>query len=73
MKSKSKFLFLSLLSGMTHAADKPNVLIIYTDEHNFRTLESYLPLMGEAQRYPWGNNVPLSTPNIKFLSDHGVL
>jgi len=68
-------LSLALLSGGISQAtvNKPNVLIIYTDEHNFRTLESYLPLMGEAQRHPWGNNVPLTTPNIKFLSDNGVI
>ncbi len=55
------------------ASDGHNVLIIYTDEHNFRTLEAYQKLIPEGQRYPWGNNVPLETPNINYLAEKGVL
>ncbi|MFA5416961.1 MAG: sulfatase-like hydrolase/transferase, partial [Bacteroidales bacterium] len=75
MNARLKIVTLAVItSGAAQAVEnKPNVLIVYTDEHNFRTLESYLPLMGEVQRHPWGANVPLATPNIKFLSDNGVI
>ena len=33
---------------------KPNLLIIHTDEHNFRTLGCYRDLMTEDQAFVWG-------------------
>jgi len=56
--------------GLSHS---PNVFIVYTDEHNFRTLQAYLPLLPEAQRHPWGEQVPLETPNLNFLAEQGVI
>lgn len=74
---KSPFLHAALCFGTTAVASglsqSPNVLIIYTDEHNFRTIEAYLPLIPEAQRYPWGENVPLKTPNLNYLAENGVI
>jgi hypothetical protein len=36
------------------AADRPNLLVIQTDEHSFRTLGCYRALLPEAQAYVWG-------------------
>ena len=49
---KRNLLTLTLaLSGFAqgHAAAKPNLLIIHTDEHNFRTLGCYRKLMAPEQ------------------------
>ena len=71
---KQSLLTLSLMSvAAVQAADRPNVILIYTDEHNFKTIEAYLPLMQEAQRHPWGDNLKLETPNLNFLAENGVL
>ena len=34
--------------------NRPNLLIIHTDEHNFRTLGCYRDLMEEDQAFVWG-------------------
>jgi arylsulfatase A-like enzyme len=47
-------------SGVMHAADKPNLLIIHTDEHHYNTLGCY------------GGTI-VKTPNIDFLADQGAL
>jgi arylsulfatase A-like enzyme len=46
--------------GAMHAADKPNLLIIHTDEHHYNTLGCY------------GGTI-VKTPNIDFLADQGAL
>ncbi len=38
-------LFLLGLTACINVAEKPNILIIYTDEHNFRTLGCYRRLI----------------------------
>ncbi|MEZ6126319.1 MAG: sulfatase-like hydrolase/transferase [Planctomycetaceae bacterium] len=43
------------------AADRPNILLIYTDDHSYRTIGCY------PQAYPW-----VKTPNIDALADRGV-
>ena len=73
MKKQSLLTFSLLSVAAMQAADKPNVILIYTDEHNFKTIEAYLPLMQEAQRHPWGDNLKLETPNLNFLAENGVL
>ena len=53
-------LLLAALTAATlaRAAEPPlNVLIIQTDEHNFRTLGCYRELMSEKQAYIWGPGV----------------
>lgn len=74
MRHIPKALSLALLAnGVALAADKPNVLIIYTDEHNYKTIEAYLPYTAESERYPWGEDLDLETPNINYLAENGVL
>ena len=56
-----------------HAAnDKPNLLIIQTDEHNFRTLGCYRATMRKDQALMWGDAV-VETPHIDSIAKRGVL
>jgi arylsulfatase A-like enzyme len=68
------FLFLLLTALTTRAAEQPlNVLIIQTDEHNFRTLGCYRKLMSEEQAYVWGPSVKVETPNIDWIANNGAI
>ena len=61
---------LSLLSA---PAPKPNVLIIHTDEHNFRTLGCYRALLPPEAAFVWGKGIEVKTPHIDWLAEHGAL
>ena len=52
---------------------KPNLVIIHTDEHNFRTLGCYRKLMSEEQAFVWGKGVKVDTPNIDWIADNGAV
>lgn len=52
---------------------KPNVIIIHTDEQNFRTLGCYREHLSPEQAFPWGKGNNVETPNIDYLAGHGVL
>lgn len=60
----------STLAGKSR---QPNILILHTDEHNFRTLGCYRALMSEDQSYVWGAGVKVDTPNIDSLAAEGAL
>lgn len=62
-------------SGLKHspAKQKPNLLIIHTDEHNLRTIGAYREILGEEQAFIWGEDVFVSTPNIDALARSGAL
>ena len=51
----------------------PNVLVILTDEHNFRTLGCYRALLPKEQAYVWGDGVAVETPHIDSLAKRGLL
>ncbi|WOH36620.1 sulfatase [Thalassotalea fonticola] len=53
-------------------AERPNVVVIMTDEHNFRTLGAYRKLMSKEQGEMWGKEV-VETPNIDWLADNGAI
>ena len=53
-----------LFPSTVKAADRPNIIIIQTDEHNFRTLGCYRDIMTEDQAYMWGKGIKVETPNI---------
>ena len=57
------------------AAEKsgPNLLIIQTDEHNFRTLGCYRKTLKPDQALMWGAKAIVETPNIDWLASHGAL
>lgn len=53
--------------------EKPNLIIIYTDEHNFRTLGCYRDLMTEDQAFVWGKGVEVKTPHIDRIANEGAI
>jgi len=63
-----------LAGGRALAAgrERPNLLVIHTDEHNFRTLGCYRALMPKAQALMWGPTV-VQTPHIDWLAKHGAV
>ena len=62
MKDKI-FPFLSLVVSCAYASEKPNLIVIQTDEHTINTLGCYRRLVGDINDSPWGKNV-VQTPNI---------
>lgn len=52
---------------------KLNLLIIMTDEYNFRTLGRYRDLLNEEQAYLWGMGVAVETPHIDSLAKEGAM
>ncbi|MCP4097970.1 MAG: sulfatase [Planctomycetaceae bacterium] len=74
------FAFISLTSFLSvgqadsgdHNSASPNLILIMTDEHNFRTLGCYREMMEKRQAYMWGPAV-VETPNIDWLADQGAL
>lgn len=52
---------------------KPNLLIIQTDEHNFRTLGCYRDQLSDEQALMWGEGNIVETPNIDYLAENGML
>lgn len=69
---------LSLVSALAYAGKyarnkKTNLLILHTDEHNFRTLGCYRKLLSDDQAFVWGKGVKVDTPNIDWLADNGAI
>ena len=52
---------------------RPNLLVIQTDEHNFRTLGAYRDLLSDDQSFMWGEGIKVETPNIDWLAQNGVI
>jgi len=53
--------------------EKPNLIIIQTDEHSFRTISAYQKLLLEEQAFVWGKGNNSKTPNIDRLADEGAI
>lgn len=51
---------------------RPNLLIIHTDEHNFRTLGCYRETLPKDQAFMWGSAV-VETPHIDRIAHEGAL
>ncbi len=62
-----------VLSSLTGSGASPNLLVIVTDEHNFRTLGCYRALMPEDQAFIWGKGVVVETPHIDSLARDGAI
>ena len=64
-----------LLAGfqVVRAAESPNILLIVTDEHNFRTLGCYRDHLPKEQAEMWGPGVIVQTPHIDRLAREGVI
>jgi len=54
-------------------ARRPNLLIIQTDEHNFRTLGCYRRQLSYEQAHVWGRGVRVETPHIDSLATDGAI
>ena len=52
---------------------KPNLLIIQTDEHSFRTLGCYREQLSHDQAFVWGDAINVETPNIDYLAKNGII
>ena len=52
---------------------KPNIIIIQTDEHNFRTLGCYREQLSKEQAFIWGEGVKVDTPNLDRLAHEGAI
>ncbi len=52
---------------------RPNVLVIITDEHNFRTLGCYREQLSREQAEMWGPGTIVETPNIDRIAHEGVI
>ncbi|MFK8113152.1 MAG: sulfatase [Rubripirellula sp.] len=64
---------LVLLAIPTMAAAPLNLLIIQTDEHNFRTLGCYRETLPPEQAFIWGKNAIVETPAIDSVAARGAL
>ncbi len=62
------------LSRPAVAAEEPrvNLLVVMTDEHNFRTLGCYRETLSPQQALMWGPAV-VETPNIDWLAQQGAI
>lgn len=52
---------------------KPNLIIIHTDEHNLRTIGAYRTTMVQEQAEIWGKGNVVETPNIDRIAKEGAL
>lgn len=63
----------ALLAAAAAPASRPNLLVIQTDEHNFRTLGAYRALLPREQAFIWGDGVKVDTPNLDWIAAHGAI
>ncbi|WP_344788696.1 sulfatase-like hydrolase/transferase [Postechiella marina] len=64
--------WLTLYSSYAQSA-KPNLIVIQTDEHNFRTLGCYRDLMEDNQAFMWGKQAVVETPFIDSIAQNGAI
>ena len=72
-KSRFCFLFAVLLCTSMPANEPRNVLIIQTDEHNFRTLGCYRDTLPQEQAFVWGKDAFVETPAIDSIAQRGAI
>ena len=68
-----RLIFISLFIITLASAKDPNIVIIMTDEHNYRTLGCYRDQLSTNQAFIWGEGVKVDTPNIDSLAHEGAL
>ncbi len=71
--SRFCFLIAGLLCTPLFADEPRNVLIIQTDEHNFRTLGCYRDTLPPEQAFVWGKEAFVETPAIDSLAQRGAI
>ncbi|WP_182870900.1 sulfatase family protein [Rhodopirellula sp. JC639] len=62
-----------LVKPLAGADERRNVLIIQTDEHNFRTLGCYRQTLPEEQALVWGKDAVVETPAIDSIAQRGAI
>lgn len=67
------FLFTVFVSSSFHLLAKPNLVVVMTDEHNFRTLGCYRDTLSDDQAFVWGEEAKVDTPHIDSLAREGAL
>lgn len=60
-------------TSLASAASPPNLLIIQTDEHNFRTLGCYRETLPKDQALIWGEDAFVETPAIDSIAHRGAI
>ncbi|MBD0401982.1 PKD domain-containing protein [Flammeovirga sp. EKP202] len=82
MKRSELFLgvLLVFMTNLLFAQDKPNILIIHTDEHSFKTVSKYRELdmhsgnLTKEEYYnPWNATDQVATPNMDRLGTEGAV
>ena len=73
MKAFIALIAIAAVGGPTDGAERPNLVVIQTDEHNFRTLGCYRALLPAGQAFVWGEGVAVETPNLDWLAEHGAI
>ena len=63
----------SIQARKSQSKDKPNLVIIYTDEQSIRTIGCYREQMEYNQAYMWGKDVAVETPNIDSIAHEGAM
>ncbi len=56
----------------TKSADQMNLIVVMTDEHNFRTLGCYRDTLSKRQAFMWGDAV-VETPSIDWIATNGAI
>ena len=64
---------LSLAPALAAAPARPNLVVIQTDEHNFRTLGAYRALLSREQAFIWGDGIKVDTPNLDWIAAQGAI
>lgn len=74
LKNVLVLVFLLTLTSISCSQEKikPNVILIITDEHNFRTIGAHRDLLPESEALMWGN-VVVETPNIDRIAHEGAI
>ena len=66
--------FLTCLNSTYALANESmNLLIIQTDEHNFRTLGCYRDTLEKDQAFVWGETAFVETPHIDSIAKRGAI
>lgn len=73
MKKNTLNSILLLLVSFYTYAQKPNLVVIHTDEHNFRTLSCYRNNLTENEAYVWGKGLGVKTTNIDKIAKEGAI
>ena len=67
------FVLTLVFTDNVFAQQLPNVLVIVTDEHNFRTIGCYRDQLSQEQAEMWGPDAIVETPHLDRLANEGVI